>query len=248
VPAPRHRNDFASTPLPKPPGFNERDVSDKPVGIRRRPLMTQERIAKVRENYQQRLESLLAVDEAVARIVAALRANGELDETLIVFTSDNGFFHGEHRVPSGKVLLYEPSIRVPLVLRGPGVPAGRRLTQRVGNIDVAATIVDAANATPGRVLDGRSLLPVVANPGMSLGRDLLIERGPGEGDFRAVRAPRYLYAEYANGEKELYDLARDPYQLRSRHGDPAYRAIRLDLAERLAHLRNCAGPSCRTRP
>jgi N-acetylglucosamine-6-sulfatase len=248
VPAPRHRNDFAHLRLPRPPGFNERDVSDKPVGIRNRPRLTATRIRKIRENYQQRLESLLAVDEAVARIVAALRARGELGRTLIVFTSDNGFFHGEHRVPSGKLLLYEPSIRVPLILRGPGVPAGGRRSQLVANIDLAPTIVDAADATAGRVMDGRSLLPLLRNPALRPGRDLLIERTPGRGDFRAVRTPRYLFARYANGERELYDLARDPYELQSRHRIPAYRAVRRDLAERLAHLRRCSGANCRTRP
>jgi N-acetylglucosamine-6-sulfatase len=248
VPAPRHRNAFASEPLPRPPGFNERDVSDKPFSIRRRPRLTPTRIRKIRENYQQRLESLLAVDEAVGRIVAALSASGELSRTLVIFTSDNGFFHGEHRVPTGKVLLYEPSIRVPLILRGPGVPAGRRLTQHVANIDLAPTIVDAANASAGRVMDGRSLLPLVRNPGLRLGRDLLIERGPGAGDFRALRAPRYLFAAYANGERELYDLARDRYQLESRHARPSYRAVRRDLARRLAWLRTCSGADCRRRP
>jgi N-acetylglucosamine-6-sulfatase len=248
VPAPRHKNDFASEPLPRPPGFNERDVSDKPIGIRRRPRLTSERISAIRENYQQRLESLLAVDEAVSRIVAALRATRELGRTLVVFTSDNGFFHGEHRVPGGKVLLYEPSIRVPLIMRGPGIPAGRRLTQHVANTDLAPTLVDAADARAGRVMDGRSLFPLVRNPGLQLGRDLLIERGPGQGDFRAVRTPRYLFAAYANGERELYDLARDPYQLQSRHASPSYRAVRRDLARRLAWLRTCSGAACRTRP
>lgn len=248
VPAPRHRNDFASEPLPRPPGFNERNVSDKPVGIRNRPRLGPAKIRKVREMYQQRLESLLAVDEAVARIVAALRRTRDLDDTLIVFTSDNGFFHGEHRVPSGKTLLYEPSIRVPLIVRGPGIRPGLRLGQRVANVDLAPTIVDAAGATAGRVMDGRSLLPLFGNPGMSLGRDLLVERGPGAGTFTAVRTAGYLYAEYGNDERELYDLGRDPFQLTSRHRDPAYAAVRADLAERLAHLRTCSGLSCRTRP
>lgn len=248
VPAPRHRNDFASAPLPRPPGFNERNVSDKPRGIRDRPLLGPSRIRKIRENYQQRLESLLAVDEAVARMVAALRRTGELDDTLIIFTSDNGFFHGEHRVPGGKTLAYEPSIRVPLIMRGPGIPAGLRLGQRVANIDLAPTIVDAAGATPGRVMDGRSLLPVIASPQAPLGRDLLVERGPGPQTFTALRAPNHLYTEHGNGERELYDLARDPFQLQSRHADPAYAALREELAERLAHLRACSGLACRTRP
>jgi len=248
VPAPRHRNDFANEPLPRPPGFNERDVSDKPVGIRRRPSLTPADVRAIRENYQQRLESLLAVDGAVADIVGALRASGELANTLIVFTSDNGFFHGEHRVPFGKVLLYEPSIRVPLIMRGPGIPAGLRVSRNVGNIDVAPTIVAATGATAGRMMDGTSLLDVAQDPTAPLGRDLLIERGPGAGTFAAVRAPRYLYAEYGNGEQELYDLTRDPYQLQSRHADPAYAAVRANLALRLAHLRACSGATCRVRP
>ena len=191
-PAPRHRDAFAAEPLPRPPSFNEADVSDKPSGIRNRSLLPAERIRAIRENYQQELESLLAVDEGVARIVAALRASGELANTLVIFTSDNGFFHGEHRVAQGKNLPYEPAIRVPLVLRGPGVPAGLRLTQRVANVDLAPTIVDAANATAGRALDGRSLLTLLAAPTTPLARDLLVERGPGEDPYAALRTNRYL--------------------------------------------------------
>jgi N-acetylglucosamine-6-sulfatase len=248
APAPRHRNQFSSEPLPRPPSFNERDVSDKPIGIRRRPLLGADRVRAIREAYQQRLESLLAVDEAVAKIVATLRDSGELGNTLIVFTSDNGFFHGEHRVPAGKVLLYEPSIRVPLIMRGPGIPAGLRLRQHVGNVDLAPTIVDVAGATAGRTMDGRSLLPLFADPTLRVRRDLLIERTPGDGNFSAIRTPRYLYAEYWNGERELYDLDRDPHELQSRHGDPSYASIQADLAARLARLRICTGETCRTRP
>jgi N-acetylglucosamine-6-sulfatase len=247
-PAPRHRNAFAAEPLPRPPSFNEADVSDKPSGIRNRSLLPPTRISAIRENYQQELESLLAVDEAVARIVAALQASGELANTLVIFTSDNGFFHGEHRVAQGKNLPYEPAIRVPLALRGPGVPAGLRLGQRVANVDLAPTIVDAANATPGRLLDGRSLLPLLASPATPLARDLLVERGPGEDPYAALRTNRYLYVEYASGARELYDLATDPYQLRSRHADPAYASVRSNLAARLARMRTCRGANCRTAP
>jgi N-acetylglucosamine-6-sulfatase len=255
-PAPRHRNAFASEPLPQPASFNEADVSDKPVGIRNRAPLTVQQIAGIRENYQQRLESLLAVDEAIAGIVAALRASGELDKTLIIFTADNGFFHGEHRVPSGKVLLYEPSIRVPLIVRGPGVPRGRTIAEPVANIDLAPTIVDAANARADRTMDGRSLLPLLASPATRWGRDLVIENGPSLGPrgrprvqaFAALRTPRYLYAEYGNGDRELYDLDKDPQELASKHADPAYAAIRAELAQRLAGMRGCRGAACRRVP
>lgn len=247
-PAPRHRDAFASKPLPRPPSFNEANVSDKPPGIRSRVRLPPVRVAAIRENYQQELETLLAVDRAVTWIVRALRESGELGNTFVIFTSDNGFFHGEHRIAQGKNLPYEPAIRVPLVVRGPGVPAGRRLTKRVANIDLAPTIVDAADAQAGRIMDGRSLLPLFAHPGRPLGRDLLVERGPGEDPYAAIRTGHYLYVEYESGARELYDLDRDPYELRSRHADPAYARVRRDLAERLDHLRTCRGAACRTGP
>jgi N-acetylglucosamine-6-sulfatase len=241
VPAPRHRNAFATTPLPLPPSFNESDVSDKPAGIRTRPLLTQARINAIRENYQQRLESLLAVDEAVGEIVKALEATGELNRTYIIFTSDNGFFHGEHRVPSGKVLLYEPSIRVPLIIRGPGIPRGGHRPQMTANIDLAPTIVAAAHAAPERVMDGRSLLPIARDRLLFWGRDLLLETPT----YTAIRTPRWKYAEHVSGDKELYDLLTDPDELVSHHNDPRYAGIRSALAERLLRLRGCTGLSCK---
>jgi N-acetylglucosamine-6-sulfatase len=241
VPAPRHRNRFASEPLPQPPSFNEADVSDKPAAIGNRRLLGPRRIAAVRENYQQRLESLLAVDEAVARVVAALRAAGELDRTLIVFTSDNGFLHGEHRIPSGKVVVYEPSVRVPLILRGPGVARGRVQRDLVTNVDLAATILDAANAKAGRRLDGRSLLPLARDRNRRYGRDVLLETS----SYSAIRTPRFKYVEHRSGEQELYDLAADPDELVSRHGDPVLAELKAELARRLARLRTCSGASCR---
>ena len=248
VPAPRHKDAFEATPLPTPPSFNEGDVSDKPLGIRDRPLLPPARVAAIEENYQQRLESLLAVDEGVWRVVGALRRAGELEETLIVFTSDNGFFHGEHRVPAGKVLLYEPSIRVPLIIRGPGIRRARTVAALSANIDLAPTIAAAARARPGRVVDGVSLLGVARGTERAPERAILIERGAGRDDahvFQAIRTTRYVYAEYANGERELYDLVRDPNQLDSRHADPAYAGVGAELAARLAVLRSCAGAACR---
>lgn len=151
-------------------------------------------------------------------------------------------------MPSGKVLVYEPSIRVPLLVRGLDFPQGRRLRQPVSNVDVAATILDVAGATAGRRLDGRSLVPLLRDPNVSWGRDLLVERGPGAGSFAAILTPRYKYVEYGNGDRELYDLAGDPDELDSRHADPAYGETRTELARRLATLRACAGDACRRGP
>jgi arylsulfatase A-like enzyme len=115
---------------------------------------------------------------------------------------------------------------------------------QVSNIDLAPTIVDLAGATPGRTMDGVSLLSLLADPGQPLDRDgVLVEAYDAEGEpsSSAVRTPRYLYAEYATGERELCDLDADPDQLESRHDDPALDAVQAELAERLAALRTCSG-------
>ena len=240
-PAPRHAHAFDSEPLPKPPNFNEADVSDKPAAIQRRPLLGASQIADIQRKYRCRLESILSVDEGVKQLVDALRASGELDNTLIVYTSDNGFFHGEHRIPSGKMHIYEESIRVPLEMRGPGIPKGVSIDPLAINADLAPTIVDAAGATPGLTMDGRSLLPVTRKPGIEKNRQLLVE----EPSFEAIRTERYMYAEHGTGEQELYDLANDPYELHSRDGDPAYASVKAQLANRLHRLETCSGASCR---
>jgi N-acetylglucosamine-6-sulfatase len=243
-PAPRHRNAFVTQPLPAPPSLNEADVSDKPAAIRNRPLIGPARLNGIRENYQQRLESLLAVDEAVRDIVSALSATGELERTLIVYTSDNGFFHGEHRIPDGKVRVYEPSVRVPLILRGPGVPHGVQRTNLAANVDLAPTILDAAKASPGRRVDGRSLLPLAADPLRRSGRDILLETPT----YSAIRTPRYVFVQHSTGEQELYDLVTDPDQLTSLHADARYAAVKSALGQRLAKLRVCVGDACRKGP
>ncbi|MEK6272370.1 MAG: sulfatase [Actinomycetota bacterium] len=243
-PAPRHAHAFDSEPLPRPPNFNEADVSDKPAEIQNRPLLSANRIADIQRKYRCRLESILSVDEGVKAIIDELRAKGELATTVLMFTSDNGFFHGEHRIPGGKMHIYEESIRVPLVMRGPGVPRGVNVSDLSINADLAPTIVDLANADPGLVMDGRSLIPVAQQPGIEQGRELLIE----EPSFEAIRTERYMYAEHRTGERELYDLNQDPFELDSRHDDPAYALVQGQLAARLHQLQNCAGSSCRSHP
>jgi arylsulfatase A-like enzyme len=141
--------------------------------------------------------------------------------------------------------VYQESSRVPLLIRGPGFPQGVTPTQLVGNIDLAPTIVDLANATARRVMDGRSLVPLAQNPGLATSRDLLIET-PG---YQALRHPSFVYVQYNSGERELYDMRPgtanyDPYQLRSRHASSAYAQIRSQLATKLSRLRTCSGTSC----
>ena len=242
-PAPRHALSFATEPLPKPPNFNEADVSDKPKQIRNLPLLSSSQVADIQRKYRCALGSLLSVDEGVKQVVDALTATGELDDTLIIYTSDNGFFNGEHRIALGKQRIYEEAIRVPLVMRGPGIPQGEEVDDLAVNADLAPTIVDAANANPGLVMDGRSLIGVAQQPGIEAGRQLLVEQP----NFAAIRTARYMYAEHNTGEKELYDLQGDPYELQSRHNSPAYSQVKAVLANRLHRLETCSGTSCRVR-
>jgi arylsulfatase A-like enzyme len=251
-PAPRHRDAFAGVRMPRPPSFDEASMYDKPQVVADRPRFTPEKEAAIEENWRQELESLIAVDEGVGQLVDTLARTGELENTLIVYTADNGFMHGEHRALAEKVLPYEESIRVPLILRGPGVPAGRVDRRLVANVDVPATILDATGVPPGRVQDGRSLLELLADPGAESGRDILIENGNGANGvpaYRGIRTYRFLYVEHdTTGEYELYDLLKDPFQMKSRDGADRYRAIQRDLRGRLRRLERCVGSGCREHP
>jgi arylsulfatase A-like enzyme len=255
-PAPRHLGAFADEPLPTPPNFNEADVSDKPAGISTRALLTDQQIQTDVRRYHCRLESLLAVDDGVESVINALKANGELDNTLVIYTSDNGFFAGEHRIANGKNRVYEEAVRVPLEIRGPGIPAGVTVDDLAINADLAPTILDVADATAGRAEDGMSLIPFTEHPERRHGRELLIEQYGNSADeegqagvtYIAIRTTRYKYVENGTGEIELYDEQADPYELNNLHGNPDYAAAEAALASRLASLRTCTGQTCHSHP
>jgi len=243
-PAPRDLGRFARRPLPRPPSFNEPNVSDKPSFVRNTPKLGRTKISQLRNTYRSRLESLLTVDDLVRGLVHRLRAAGELDNTYIVFTSDNGYMLGEHR-KQGKHVVYEESVRVPLIVRGPGLPAGQVRGQLAANIDLAPTILDAAGVPPRLKMDGISLLPPARDPASGGTRSLVLEYLVGRTGYSAVRTPDgFLYAEHRNGEHELYDLNTDPYELHNLAGKPAEADLEADLAKRLATLRDCAGSAC----
>jgi arylsulfatase A-like enzyme len=243
-PPPRHFGEFADAPLPRPPSFNEADVSDKPRFVQKAPLLTPERIAEDRTLYQCELESLQGVDDGVHSIVHSLKAVGELRNTLLVYTSDNGFFHGEHRIYTGKSRVYEPSVRVPLVMRGPGIPEDVKVRDLTINADLAPTIVDAAHANADRVMNGRPILADTRQPRRELGRELLLEGR----NFAAIRTQRYKYVSYRDGEQELYDLQSDPDELQNLVADPTYARVRSLLASELSTLRNCRRGNCHRLP
>jgi arylsulfatase A-like enzyme len=253
IPAPRHENAFPDARAPRTPSFNELDMSDKPLWFqdpRQLPLLTEDDIARLDATYRERLRSLLAVDEMVERLVAALEATGQLANTYVVFTSDNGFHLGHHRFNRGKGTVYEPSVRIPLVVRGPGVPEGRVRPHPVLNVDLPQTFGQLAGARlPGSV-DGRSFVSLLGEEARGGWRtEVLLEnpltpRPPDEFQgWWAFQTDGLAYAEYRSGERELYDLRDDPDQTESLHGraDPALLEA---LSRRLAQLRNCRGASC----
>ena len=263
-PAPRHYDSLITLPLPRPPGFNERDVSDKPRFLRRAGRLGATAIANAQQEWQKGLESLRAVDDGVGRVLEALAATGELGSTYVFFTTDNGFFAGEHRIQRSKFLPYEPSAHVPLLLRGPGIAPGGRSGELVANLDLAPTILQIAGAAPGNAIDGRSLLRFSHEPGRRTSRPLLLEgftravdvataragaetsiRDAPVRDYQGIRVGRYKYVRYAGGGRELYDLRLDPHELHSRVADPRYREARAFLGRRLNWLRRCAGYPCR---
>jgi N-acetylglucosamine-6-sulfatase len=243
-PAPRHAAAFEFALPPRPPSYNEAEVADKPADIRAMPPFDSETEAKINRNYRCALESLLSVNEGVELLLRTLRRNGELRNTVVMFTSDNGFFFGEHRIKGGKRRFYEESSRVPLMIRGPGIPAGTVVRELVVNADLAPTIVELTGIEAGLRMDGMSLMPLIAEPNRWIGRELLIESD----GYRAIRTRRYIYAEHDDGGREMYDLDADPFQLSSVHGRPGYARERRELVPRLRRLRRCQAARCRRLP
>ena len=249
-PAPRHETAFADLRAPRPPSFDEADVSAKPGWVRAQPRLSSDTVDRIDDLYRRRLRTLLAVDEMVDRLLRAIAAQGELDSTYVFLTSDNGFQLGAHRLDHGKGDAYEESIRVPLVVRGPGVRPGVR-TELVLNIDFAPTLAELAGRAAPDGVDGRSLVPLLHGRTTPPGKwraDFLVEHWTAEeggiSPYSALRSDDSLYVEYPDGERELYDLVHDPFELRNTHdtADPA----RVDrLSRRLAVLKSCARATCR---
>ena len=252
VVARRHRSlhtDLVARARAKP-SFNERKMADKPPFLRRRGLVPQERIDTLQ---RARAGALAAVDEGVEEIVRALRASGASANTLVVFTSDNGYLMGEHRY-QGKILGYEEALRVPLVMAGIGLPQGVKDAQSAAMIDLAPTFAELAGAVPLVAVDGE---PIHVREGAVAAnlddRTLLVQAGasnlgkfPTGWWFRGVRTARYTYIRYdRDGFVELYDRDRDPFELRNLADDPRYQRVRSELAKRTFLLGDCAGPICR---
>ena len=250
IPARRDETRFPDLQVPRTPSFNEADVSDKPANIAADPPLSETDIANLDNLYRQRVRSMQAVDLMIKTLVETLKETGQLDNTYIIFTSDNGYHMGQHRLLAGKGEPYEEDTVVPFIIRGPGIPAGQTLPGYLaGNTDVAPTIAELAGVTPPSFVDGRSLVPLWSanrppetdwrqgylleyyGAGDSSGSTFNLvslappnqlleppepERLAGQlppGGFFAIRTPRYTYAEYESGFRELYDRSQDPYEL-----------------------------------
>jgi arylsulfatase A-like enzyme len=260
-PPQRYEQLSSSFQLPQPPSFNEADLSDKPSNVTDNagPL-SQDAIDQLQLDYEGRAGSLRAVDDGVARLIRTLRRTHQLRNTMVMFVSDNGWLQGEHRIPGDKFLPYDESLRVPLIVRGPGVPAGQTVHGQVANIDFAPTLVDAANAKARRKMDGVSLLPTIHHPSRRPDRAFEIEAlaplfegaipvNAWDQPYEGVRTDRYTYVVWEDtGEKELYDRQTDPYELTNVVDDPAYAVIKAHLALKLTQLDSCRGSSCRVAP
>lgn len=268
TPAPRHAGAYPGVKAPRTASFNEADVSDKPSWVQELPLLTQAEIDHIDQRYQNRLRSLLAVDELVENIVNTLRDTGQLDNTYIVYTSDNGYHLGQHRLEAGKMTAFEEDIRIPMIVRGPGVPAGSVTRLLTANVDQAPTFAEIAGVAVPSWVDGRSLLGILRGQSSSDWRQVLLlehkndgpddeewqglsgdEIGPTVGSgaipFSGLRtADGFTYIEYENGEHELYNDLIDPDQLGNGYDSaPADRKAKLNSW--LGSLRRASGSGLR---
>jgi len=258
VPAPRHRGRYEEEVFPRRANVISSldELTDKPT--LRRALTNKysdemvEMFGEVEldrgtseETIRRRAEMLLAVDESLGRIVDALDGRGILDETFIIFTSDNGFFYGEHGLSLERRLPYEESIRTPFIIRYPALAdPGSRIDELVVSVDIAPTVLDIAGAPIGDHIQGRSLLPLLRGSAEDWRRSILIEFYTYENpfpwlldmDYRAIRTTRYKYIHWMQhpDENELYDLEEDPYETRNLIGDSRLAGVVSDLRAEMA--------------
>ena len=235
--APGDRRAFAGLEPYRPPNYDESDVSDKPAWIRNLPRVRGELKRRLDGRRLGALRSLLAVDRAVGAVVQALRVTGRLENTVLIFMSDNGMIWGEHRWRT-KAAPYDESIRVPFVLRYDRVIGRpRRDDHLVVNVDIAPTIADIAGV-PAPGVEGRSLMPLLRQSGKKGWRsDFPIEYGPSGvikvPAYCGLRSRRFSYIRYATGEEELYDIVKDPYELSNLAGQPRTQGLLRELHRRL---------------
>ena len=259
TPATRNAMDFPGLTAPRTPAFDFQNT-DAPRWLSGHAPLTPQQIAQIDQAFRKRAQSVEAVDDMIGNIESTLQARGLADNTYIVFSSDNGYHMGEHRLLPGKMTAFDTDIRVPLVVAGPGVPAGETTTKIAENVDLRPTFDGIAGATVSRSVDGHSLVSLLGGRTPSGWRTgALIEhhgpdhaRGdpdlppPGSGNpatYEALRTKDAVYVEYHNGQREYYSLTRDPNELHNTYRRLSH-AQRMRLHDQLAALRRCRGASC----
>ncbi|CAB4948336.1 unannotated protein [freshwater metagenome] len=234
-------------------GRLERDVSDKPTYFSKLPDANHRELTALRELTRQRAEAISVMDAQVRRLVKALERSGAWERTVFVFTSDNGYFLGEHRKRTGKTRAHEPSLRVPLVASGPGIPRGERRYDPITTVDLTATIVDLADADAPMEPDGASRLQTMLGGDRGWDSPVLTEsaipgRAAGWSKGRTsvgVRTSQYSLILNGPWSNELYDLVADPLQEHNVYADPAHAAARQQLRDVVTQIQDCSGDSCR---
>jgi N-acetylglucosamine-6-sulfatase len=243
-PASKHADEFERKPLRDIASLHEKSLADKPDWVSREaPYTRKERTAYSKE-YRGMLRELQEVDDMVARIMSALADTNQRANTYIFFLTDNGYLHGEHGLRY-KNTPYEEASRTPFIVRGPGVKNGIHSHVMVSHIDLPPTLLDLAGA-PWSDLDGRSLRRVLLNEDRRPAgwRDEVFVEDLKRG-WNMLRTPKYAYVEWNDGQKELYDMYADPYQMRSLHTEQAKADLISKLSSRLSEMKSCSGPSCR---
>ncbi|HEY2772111.1 MAG TPA: sulfatase [Solirubrobacteraceae bacterium] len=227
TPAPRNRDDFPGLRVPQTASFNRLPINAPGWLAHRQPLDAAQ-IDHIDRAYRKRAQSVEAVDAMLSQIEGTLQADGIADNTYVVFSSDNGLHMGEYRLMPGKETAFDTDVHVPLIVTGPGVPAGVSTDSMAENIDLAKTFAQLGGTDLAS--DGHSLLPLLnGNAPIGWRNAILIEhhhppsssgdpdfQGPGSGNppsYEAMRTPDFLYVEYATGARELYDLRIDPSEL-----------------------------------
>jgi N-acetylglucosamine-6-sulfatase len=247
IPADRHATAFPTLKFTRPPSFNEADVSDKPAYIRSKPPLTSTQIKAADTGRRKMLRTLLAVDEAIGRVLTALEETGRLGTTMILFASDNGLLRGEHRWTK-KMVPYEEAIRIPLAIRyDPLTLLPRTDHHLVLNVDWAPTVTALSGiAAPGA--DGVSMVPLLAgitNPTWRIEFPIEHMKG-GAGDpvpsYCAVRTRTQKYVAYNTKEEELYDLVNDPYETQNLAKNSQYANLKATLRARAQALCNPVPP------
>lgn len=255
IPAPRHATSLPKCRAPRTKAFNESNVSDKPPISASKKKFSKEEIRWIDKTTCARKRSLLAVDEMVGRLVAALEDTKMLDNTYVIFSSDNGWHQGEHRLPPGKTTPYEVDIRVPFVVRGPGIPEGEQRDAIVVNHDIAPTLADLAGVTIPDFVDGRSIVPTFAKDPDAWRKAFLLELWTRRTNnhkalklrFRGIwtRDRKLVLWGENEAEVECYLLHRDPQELKNQCQDGKVEAAFQDLDVWLDELERCSGQGCR---